>query len=297
MMMQKETQSDWPIRLLLGAILWLMLLVVWVKGSLGWEVRSLSLMIQAFHTLIICFNTLFSLLSIVNADHPDGRMIYGHGQRETLATFALIALLTLITVFFFWMFVPQLMAIAQRQPLPFDLQIGIPLVQLLGMVSAIPLGLACFCGYQARQLNHPILAFNTKQLFIETGLSLLVMVGLWGVWFGEPLLDLIVALILWLVALDRVWQVIAWQFPLLVEQTAIAPDVLAAIAQNVDGVKRCDRVRSRGIVGQFVYLQMHLIIDHRYEPLTHEVVRELEAELRRRYGALQVTFYVESDRE
>ncbi len=82
-----------------------------------------------------------------------------------------------------------------------------------------------------------------------------------------------------------------------VEQTAIAPDVLAAIAQNVDGVKRCDRVRSRGIVGQFVYLQMHLIIDHRYEPLTHEVVRELEAELRRRYGALQVTFYVESDRE
>ncbi|WP_272116463.1 MULTISPECIES: cation diffusion facilitator family transporter [Spirulina] len=297
MMMQKGTQSDWQIRLLLGAILWLMVLVVWVKGSLGWEVRSLSLIVQAFHTLIICFNTLFSLLSIVNADHPDGRMIYGHGQRETLATFVLIALLTLMTVLFASMFVPQLLAIAQRQPLPFDLQIGIPLVQLLGMISAIPLGLACFCGYQARQLNHPILAFNTKQLFIETGLSFFVMAGLWGVWFGEPLIDLIVALILWLVALDRVWQVIAWQFPLLVEQTAIAPDVLAAIARNVDGVKRCDRIRSRGIVGQFVYLQMHLIIDHHYEPLTHELVRELEAELRRRYGALQVTFYVESDRE
>ncbi|MGB0560531.1 MAG: cation transporter [Spirulinaceae cyanobacterium] len=285
----------WLVRLFLVAILWLLGLVVWVKGSLGWEARSLSLLTQSFHTLIVAFNTCFGLMTVSGADQPDGRVIYGHGQRETLLTFVLVALLAIGSFLFFWMLLPQVQAVFGRSPLPFALKVNGSLLQFVGLVSIIPLGLAGLGGYQARQLRHPILRFTTQQLFIEAILSLVLLVGLWGVWWGEVLFDLLMAVIFYLLCLDRFWQVVSWQFPLMMEQTAIAPEALVAIALRAPGVKRCDRVRARGIVGQFVYIQMTLIVDHRYESMTQNIVRAIEAELRHRYGALQVTFYIRSD--
>lgn len=286
-----NTQT-WLTRILLALILLLMGLVVWVKVTLGWEARSLSLLTQAFHTFIICFNTLFGLFTVSSPDQPDGRVIYGHSQRETLFTFILVASLTMGSLFFFWMGIPQARAVMARETLPFPLQVSPSLLQFLALVGAIPLGLAGLSGYQARLLNHPILGFTTKQLVVEAVLTMVVLLGLWGVWWGESLFDLLLAIIIYLLCLDRFWQVISWQFPLMLEQTAIAPEALMQIALQLPGVKRCDRIRSRGIVGQFVYIQMHLLVDRRYEPMTQNIVRSIEAELRRRYGSLQVTFYL-----
>lgn len=291
----KSKGHAWLVRLLLGTVLWLLGLVVWVKASLGWETQSLSLLTQTFHTLIISFNTLFGLLVVSGSDQPDGRVIYGHSQRETLLTFLLIVLLTVGSLYFFWMFIPQVQAALTRSPLPFALQINATVLQLVGLISSIPLGLAALSGYQARRLNHPLLSFTSQQLFFETGLSLLLLLALWGVWWGEVFCDLLVAVIFYLLCLDRFWQVVSWQFPLMIEQTAIAPEALVNIALQIPGVKRCDRVRSRGIVGQFVYVQMHLIIDRRYETTTHNLIRAIETELRNRYGSLQVTFYIRND--
>lgn len=294
-MSKMERSQTWLVRLLLGAILWLLGLVVWVKVSLGWEARSLSLLTQTAHTLIVAFNTLFGLMLVSSSDQPDGRVIYGHGQRETLLTFILIALLVAGSFGFFGMLLPQVQAVINQTPLPFELQVNGSLLQFLSLVSAIPLGLAGLSGYQSRQLHHPILRFTAQQLFVEAVLSGILLLGLWGVWWGVLLLDLLLAMVFYLLCLDRFWQIISWQFPLMVEQTAIAPEALVAIALQTPGVKRCDRARSRGIVGQFVYLQMHLIVDHRYEAMTQQIIQTIEAELRRHYGSLQVTFYIRSD--
>ncbi|WP_017303495.1 cation diffusion facilitator family transporter [Spirulina subsalsa] len=295
--MSEEPTPDLLTRLLLLATIWLMALLVWVKGAAGWEARSLTLLTESLYTLLVGFNGVLSFLAVTNPDHPTGQDIYGHGRRETAIALFLTGTLTLASAGLIWMFVQQVTAALQREVLPFPLQVNPPLLQLVGLSTLSTLALALFSLYHARRLKHPLLGYNATQLFKDASLGILVLLSLWGVWWGEPLFDLLAALILFIVLLDGFWHMICWQLPLMVEQVSIAPDVLAAIAQGVRGVSYCYRIRSRGIVGQFLYLQMHLVIEARYEPQAPLIARQIEEELRLRYGALQVTFYIETERK
>ena len=293
--MNDEKNTYFISRLVLLATLWLMGLVFWVKVSLGWEARSLGLLVQCLHTLILCFNALLGFLAIIDPDRPDGREIYGHGKKEVLLTLALVAGLAIASFLFFEMLIPQFQAALNRETLPFPLEISIPMLQFLGFVSLPIFGIASFSLYQAKRLEHAILAFNANQLFKEAGLTLLVFAGLWGVWWGEPLIDLFLSIIIYILVLDELWQAIVWNLPLMVEQNAIAADAIAAIAKSVRGVSHCYKIRARGIVGQFVYIQMYLILEPRYEKAATGIARKIEEALRLRYGSLQVTFYIDAE--
>ncbi|MGK7928774.1 MAG: cation diffusion facilitator family transporter [Spirulina sp.] len=293
--MNEEKNAYFVSRLVLLATLWLMGLVFWVKLSVGWEARSLGLLVQCLHTLIICFNALLGFLAAIGSDRPDGREIYGHGKKEVLLTFALVAVLAIASFLFFETLIPQSQAALKRETLPFPLEIKIPVLQFLGFVSLPILGIASFSLYQAQRLDHAILAFNANQLFKEAGLTLLICAGLWGVWWGEPLIDLVLSVIMYILVLDEFWQAIAWNLPLMVEQNAISADAIASIAKSVRGVSHCYRIRARGIVGQFVYIQMHLILEPRYEKAATGIARKIEEALRLRYGSLQVTFYIDAE--
>lgn len=290
--MNEEQNRARVVRLILFTSLWLMLLILSVKVSAAWAARSLSLLAESLHTLLAGFNTLLSLLTI-KAYQPRGSSIYGHSRREAIITFLFIAFLGFAGLNLLLISGQQLLSFVQREALTFSVWVSSSLFKLLGVVVATSLGLAILGIYQGRVLGHPILRFNAGQLFKDVFLTLIVMAGLVGVGWGIFWLDILLAIVLVLLAAASCWQIVSWQFPLMVQQTAIAPEVLAQIARQVGGVTHCYHIRSKGLVGRFVSVQMHLIMHPDLVDLTPIVTQRIESVIQERYGPVQVTFYID----
>ncbi|MDY7013450.1 MAG: cation transporter [Cyanobacteriota bacterium] len=281
-------------RLILWIALWLMVLLLGVKISIGGRIQSLGLLAAALHSIITCFSGLFGWLLTTSRDRPTGREIYGHGRRESF-----FALLAVVAVSISWLgllflCLRQLLG-AWQQELPFSVRADIPLLQFLGAIVAVTLGLGLLNRIQSRLCHSPLLRFNANQLFKDAGLMALAIAGLVGVWGGEPLIDLLVAAILLILVVEGFWRVLAWHFPLLIEQTAISPEILERAIAGVEGVDRCYNIRSRGIVGRFVYISLHLVLASDCSTPAPKVARNIEQILRDRYGPVQLTCTIDND--
>lgn len=288
---QKRAQV---VRLILFTSFWLMLLILSVKVSAAWRVRSLSLMAESLHTLLTSVSTFLSLLTL-KAYRPNGYPIYGQGKREVIITFVLIAILGFAGLNLIGLSAQQLMGAVLGDTQSFPVRVNWPLMQVLGVLVVTSLGMAILGLYQGRILSYPALRFNAGQLFKDVLLTLFVIAGLVGVWWGIRWLDVFLAIVLVLLAAGSCWQVVSWQFPLMVEQTAIAPEVLAQLARQVGGVTHCYHIRSRGLVGRLVYVQMHLIVHPDLANLTPVIAERIEAVIQERYGPVNVTFFIVDD--
>lgn len=280
-------------RAILFLTLWLTLFVFSVKISAGWMTRSLSLLAESLHALIASFSTLLSLLALKSPEAAARREFWGHSRRESALALLLAGILGFAGLNLLATAIIQLVGIVQTGMVLFPLQASFPLIHIVGLVTAISLILALVAIYQAKVLHSPLLRFNANLQLQDVGLTLLVLAGLFGVLWGIVWLDLLLAMILVVLAADSFWRTVQWQLPLLVENTAIAPEVLAQIAQQIGGVTRCLEVRSRGVVGQMVYVEMHLVLHPEFLGVSSLIAERIEASIRDRYGPVQTTFYMD----
>jgi len=280
-------------RLILWIGFWLVLALLWVKIWTGWDVKSLSLLSSSLHTLIAGFSLLFGWLTVISRDRPTGEAIYGHSKRETVLVLLLAIGLGFACVWLSWLCVRQLIAIYDWENLLFPIRVTRPLMQLLGLLVAATLSLGLLHRVQGRILSHPILRFSANQLFKEAGFTALAAGSLAGVWWGEPLFDVLLAAILIVLAVDSFWDAIGWHFPLLVEQSAIAPEAIEQLVGEIEGVVRCNNIQAKGLVGRLVYISMNLRLDPKTREKTPQIARKIEKILRERYGPVQVTFAIE----
>jgi divalent metal cation (Fe/Co/Zn/Cd) transporter len=228
-------------------------------------------------------------------NRPRRPSVYGHGKGETVATFVLVAILGFGGLNLLLRSGQLLLAAIQGKMLIFTVHVSAPLIQLLGVMLVTSLGLALLDIYQARVLSNPALRFNGGQLLTDVWLTILVVGGLLGVRFGLVWLDVVLAILLVLLAVRSCWRVVSWQLPYLVQQTAIAPEVLAQMAREVGGVTHCYQIQSRGIVGRLVYIQMHLLVHPDFTGVTSLIIERIERAIQERYGPVQVTFHVDDD--
>ncbi|MGB7519277.1 MAG: cation transporter [Spirulinaceae cyanobacterium] len=284
-------------RLVLFVMLWLILFILSVKASAGWVTTSLSVLAECFYTLSVSFSILLSLLAITSSDRPLGKHIYGHGIRETILTFLAVALASLGSAALLWFSSQQLIAAWYSKDIPFAADVSVHLMQIIGVSGGVNLLLGILGVFQGRSLSNPALSFNGIQLIKDGVLTLVVIGGFFGNWWGLIWIDLILPIVLVLLTVVNFWQVIKWQLPLLVRQTAIAPEVLAEIALQVNGVTHCYKIQSRGIVGRLIYIQMHLVVHPDFHGVTGVIAEEIEARICEGYGPVQMTFYIDEEAE
>lgn len=280
-------------RSVLFGMLWLILLMVSVKLAVGWTTRSLNLLALSLHTVMTGFSLLLSLLAISNPDRPMGRELYGHGKLESGLTLSLVAVLALTGSQLVELAIGQIHQAILGQEIPLLQPVNIPTLQLLGGLVGMTLILALIGISVARMSRSASLRFNAGQLLIDGWLTLLTVGGLVALWWGIAWLDGALCVFLCLLLIPRIWEIIHWQLPLLVQQTAIAPEVLAQIARQVDGVTHCHRIQSRGIVGRIVFVQMHLVLHPEFLGMATQIAEQIEAALRQRYGPIQTTFFID----
>lgn len=291
--MTEGKKSNRATRLILFTTFCATFLVLSVKVFAAWTTRSLSLMAESLHTLLTTFSALLGLLTMTAQNLPTGESVYSHGKRETFLTFVLAAFLSIAGLKLLEAAHEQWKLAIEGESLIFPVRVSLPLIQLLGILVATSLGLLLLCMWGARVLRSHILRSNALQQLKDAGLTVLVVVGLVGVWWDLVWLDVSLAVVLVLLTAGNFWQMVNWQLPLLVQQTAIAPEMLAKIACKVRGVNHCYQIQSRGIVGRFVYIQMHLVLHPEFAEAIADIAEQIEEDIQMHYGPIQVTFYIE----
>jgi cation diffusion facilitator family transporter len=282
-------------RLILFTVLWLTLFILSVKVSAAWATRSLSLMAESLQTLLTSFSVLLSLLRTKAPKRARRPSTYGHSKRETVITLLLVAVLGFAGLNLLIMSIQQLVITISGETLTFPANVSLPLIQLLSVVVVTSLGLAILGLYQAKVLSNTPLRFNATQLLKDVLLTILLIVGLMGVWVGWVWLDAVLAILLVLLAVGSCWQIVNWQLPLLVEQSAIAPEALAQIVREVGGVSHCYQIQSKGLVGRFVQVQMRIIVHPDFTSFTSLILERIETTIQERYGSVQVTLSIDDD--
>lgn len=273
--------------------LWLTLLVLGIEAIAGWVTQSLLLLAKALHTFIDAFSAVLSLMAVASPHRPLGREIWGHGRIEVAGTLGVVSFLGFTGLSLIFAVLQQTTNAFAGQPSPFPVLIDRPIVYLIVTVIALSLAVAVFAYYRSRTLGSLALTFHAHHVLGDAWISGTVVAGIIAIWQGQYWVDPCLALLLTLFAIRSLWQVLHEQLPTLLRPMAIAPEAIAHVAHQVEGVTRCVRIRSRGLVGRQVWIELHLAIHPEFLGVAHIVGERVDAALRLQYGPLRTQIWVE----
>jgi cation diffusion facilitator family transporter len=283
-------------RQVLLVMLWLTLLILAVKVGAGWSTGSLAVLAESLHTLIDGFSTVLSLIALSSPHRPVGREIGGHGRLETVLVLLLVGLLGFGCISLIALSVQQLGASSVLSAFP-PVMVPRRVIGLLTVVWVGQMGMALFQHRLARMLQSSLLRLNARQVLQDAWLTVLLLMGLFGIWWGYSWLDPLMTIALVITAMMSCWRVLNWQLPLLVRQIAIAPEAIGQIVRQIQGVTHCYAVRSRGVVGRQVFVSMHLVLHPEFMGMKQRIVQQIEGSIRERYGPVQVKVVVDDESE
>jgi divalent metal cation (Fe/Co/Zn/Cd) transporter len=89
------------------------------------------------------------------------------------------------------------------------------------------------------------------------------------------------------------WQVLSSNLPWLVDQIAIAPEAIHEVAMTVPGVLNVHDIASRGVLGQRVFIELHMVVDANDLPTAHRITELVEEHLEARFGPVRCTIHLE----
>lgn len=279
-------------RLLLST-LWLTLLVLGVEAIAGWTSQSLLLFAEALHTLVDAFATGLGLVAVAAPQRPLGREVLGHGRIEVVTTLAVVAVLGFTGISLLWAAVEQGVGAIAQGGYSSSVVIERPLVFLTAGLIALSLGLALYLHFRSATLGSLALSLNARHILSDAWLSGVTLGGLVAIWQGQTWLDPLLAGILTVLAARSLWRALNSHVPMLLRPMAIAPEAIAHIATQVEGVTRCVRIRSRGLVGRQVWIELHIAIHPEFLGVAHLVGERVDAALRQQYGPVRTQIWVE----
>ena len=260
-----------------------------LKVLLGLLSGSLAMLADAMHSATDGFSSLLGLLTNGLSDpEPDRDHPYGHHKYEALGALAIAAFI-LFTAF------EILQAAAQRlqgglQPLRLN---GQELLLLL-LVLGFNILLASYERAEGRRLGSQLLQADASHTRSDIWTTAVVLVGLSGAfWLKLNWLDVALAIPLSLLLVRVCWTVLRNNLPQLVDQIAIAPEAIHEVAMAVPGVLNCHDIASRGVLGQRVFVDMHMVVDANDLPTAHRITELVEEHLESRFGPVRCTIHLE----
>ena len=74
---------------------------------------------------------------------------------------------------------------------------------------------------------------------------------------------------------------------------AIAPEAIYAEAMATKGVMNCHDIASRGVLGQQVFIEMHMVVDADDLTAAHRITERVEERLEETFGPVRCTIHLE----
>lgn len=151
-----------------------------------------------------------------------------------------------------------------------------------------------------QRVGSPILIADARHTMSDVWVTITVLLGLVGVWVGNTAnipqlqwLDVILSFPVAFLVFSSGWKVLKENLPLLVDEMAIAPEVIHQIVLEVPGVLNCHAIASRGVVGRQVFIEMHLIVSAEDVETAHAITEAVEARLSQQFSPVRILIHVE----
>lgn len=263
------------------------LVVLVTKVVVGVSTGSLAVLGDAIHSLTDVMNNIVAWVVMRLASVPaDREHPYGHRKFETLAVFCLATLL--VTLAF------ELALQAVRRDVT-DIASGAWEFGLMLAVLGVNVALASWQRLWARRLSSDILLADATHTFADV-LTTIVVIGGWqlsamGYFWLDRACALGVAGLVFYLAFSLFRRAI----PVLVDQSAIDPALLAEATAGIRGVRNVRRVRSRWM-GSDRAVDMIVMVDPRLStPESHVIADQIESVLEKRFDVGDVSIHIEPD--
>ena len=282
-------------------VLWLTLLlnlfVMALKFTLGIATGSLSLQADALHSVTDSVNNVLGLVTNrFSSPKPDREHPYGHQKFEAIGALGIAAFLGIACFEILRGAVEKIFLSTEIA----ETTVTSTELWLLLLVLGINIFVAFYERNVGRKVNSPILIADAKHTMSDIWVTIIVIIGLVGIWQAENLnlpqlqwLDVILAFPVALLVFQSGWEVINENLPWLVDEMAIAPEAINDVVMKVPGVLSCHDIASRGVLGRQVFIEMHLIVDTDDLVVAHQITEQIEDSLEQRFGKVRVLIHVE----
>ena len=242
---------------LIGALLDLTLGIL--KILAGLMANSVALVSDGIHSLSDLLTDGFVLLMArISHQAPDKSHPYGHGRFETLGTMAISIALFMVAGAIFYDSIRRL-GDEELLVAPGWLAFVITLISIASKEWIYQ-----WTRRVAKRINSSMLLANAWHSRTDALSSVVVLVGLAGVWLGYPWMDLVAAMLVALMIARIAWTLIADSLKELVD-TAMPEEEVEHIRSHIlehRGIKGVHDLRSR-MHGSQVLLDIHVQVDSR----------------------------------
>ncbi|MFM6812756.1 MAG: cation diffusion facilitator family transporter, partial [Dolichospermum sp.] len=233
------------VRKVLIITLLLNVFVMGLKVVVGYWTGSLSLLADALHSVTDSANNILGLVAIkFSSPLPDREHPYGHNKFEAVGALGIAAFLGIACFEIVQGAVERI--IKGGEPV----KVSPPELWLLLIVLGVNIFVAFYERHVGRRIGSSILVADATHTMSDVWVTISVIGGLIGVWLGYQLLDVILAFPVALLVSWSGWSVLKENLPWLVDQMAIAPEIIHTIAISVPGVLNCHDIASRGVIGR-----------------------------------------------
>lgn len=277
------------VRKVLIITLLLNLFVMGLKAFVGYSTGSLSLLADALHSVTDSANNVLGLFaSNFSSPYPDREHPYGHQKFEAVGALGISAFLGIACF--------EILQGAVERILKGGEPVTITAAEL--WLLLLVLGVNIFVTFYERRvgkrIGSPILIADATHTMSDVWVTIAVLGGLIGIWWlNFQWLDVVLAFPVALLVFWSGWSVLKENLPSLVDEMAIAPEAIHAIAVAVPGVVNCHAIASRGVLGRQVFMEMHLIVDAPDVETAHRITEQVESQLEARFSPVRILIHVE----
>ena len=265
------------------------LFVMGLKAFVGYSTGSLSLLADALHSVTDSANNVLGLVaSKFSSPHPDREHPYGHHKFEAVGALGIAAFLGIACFEILQGAIERIIKGGST------VKISGSELWLLLIVLGVNIFVAFYERNVGRRVGSSILIADATHTMSDVWVTISVLGGLIGIWWlNFQWLDVVLAFPVALLVFWSGWSVLKENLPWLVDQIAIAPEAIHAIAISVPGVINCHDIASRGVLGRQVFIEMHLIVDAPDVETAHNITEEVESQLQQRFSPVRILIHVE----
>ena len=277
------------VRRVLAVALALNIAMSLLKLAVGVVSGSLAVIADAMHSATDALSSLTGLITNSLSDpRPDRDHPYGHHKYEAVGALG-------IAGFILFTALEILLRSSERMLEGFpQIRVTAQELMILGLVLGLNLLLAGYEYSEGRRLNNSLLKADAQHAASDVWTTVVVLVGMAGAMiFRVNWLDIALAIPLALLLIKVCWQVLRQTLPWLVDHIAIAPESIHAETMAVPGVLNCHDIASRGVLGQQVFIDMHLIVDAEDLITAHTITERVETRLDQKFGPVRCTIHLE----
>lgn len=277
------------VRKVLLTSLFLNLFIMVLKAVIGFSTGSLSLLAEALHSVTDSASNILGLISSrFSSPHPDREHPYGHHKFEAVGALGISAFLGIACFEILQGAVEKILSGGH------PVKIAVSQLWLLLIVLGVNIFVTFYERHVGKQVGSAILIADAHHMMSDIWVTIAVITGLVGIWWlNVQWLDTVLAFPVAILVFLSGWSVLQENLPWLVDEMAIAPEAIHAIALSVPGVVNCHDIASRGVLGRQVFIEMHLIVEAADVETAHQITEDVECQLEKRFSPVRILIHIE----